>query len=125
MKTFNCACSVLILQIQNKITLVIDPATGIDINFSSLLTLHGDQWEAITTDIGAEKDRIEKAGLKIETLTNKSPATFLLSSTRVSLGLEPNSCQIIREEKKKKNLHVYGIKNFKSDWIYGIELFKF
>ncbi len=47
------------LQIQIKITLAIDPAIGIDINFSPLLTLHGDQWEAITTDSGAEKDRTE------------------------------------------------------------------
>ncbi len=67
------------LQIQIKITLAIDPANGIDINFSSLLTLHGDQWEAITTDIGAEKNRTENAGLKIETLTNKSSDTFLPS----------------------------------------------
>lgn len=64
-------------QIQIKITLAIDPATGIDINFSSLLTLQGDQCEAITADIAAEKDKKEAPVLEIETLTNKSSVTFL------------------------------------------------
>lgn len=104
MKTFNCACSILILQIQIKITLVIDPATGIDINFSSLLTLHGDQWEAITTDIGTEKDRTENAGLKIETLTNKSSATFLPSSTRVLSHWDSNRAHVKLFGGKKNNL---------------------
>lgn len=51
-------------QIQIKITLAIDPASGIDINFSSLLTLQGDQWEAITTDIGSERIEKKKQGWK-------------------------------------------------------------
>lgn len=67
-------------QIQIKITLAIDPATGIDINFSSLLTLQGNQCEAITADIAAEKDRKEAPALEIETLTNKSSVTFLPSN---------------------------------------------
>lgn len=58
-------------QIQIKITLAIDPCSGFDINFSSVLTLQEDQWEAITADIAAERDRKEGLGEKIETLTNK------------------------------------------------------